>query len=166
MSGGAGRTAAILNELRIAAEELLRYRLWEPLIAWADEQADYPSPDFAEIRFARERAHRKSPSLETYEPLLCDGIGVGRFLREQAGVDEKGLKFIKDAANSLRRLRQARNAAEHNPDHEANLAKIRDLYAEAVGIGRKGVLPELARLLGKGRRETRVDKEAAALAGE
>ncbi len=148
----AGRTAAILNELRIAAEELLRDRLWKPLIAWADEQADYRSPDFAEIRFARERAYRKSPSLETYEPLLRDGIGAGRFLREQAGVDEKGLQFIKQqAAETLRRLRQARNAAEHNHGHEADLAEIRDLYADAVGIGRKGVLPELARLLGKGR---------------
>ena len=148
-----GRTAAILNELRIAAEELLHSRLWEPLIAWADEQKDYrTSPDFAEIRFARERAHRKSPSLETYEPLLRDGIAVVRFLREQVGVDEKGLRFIKQqAAKSLKRLRQARNAAEHNPGHEANLAKIRDRYAEAVGIGREGVLPELARLLGGGR---------------
>lgn len=152
VSDGAGRTAAILNELRIAAEELLHSRLWEPLIAWADEQKDYPSPDFAEIRFARERAHRKSPSLETYEPLLRDGIGVGRFLREQAGVDENGLQFIKQqAAKSLKRLRQARNAAEHDPGHEADLAKIRGIYAEAVGIGREGVLPELARLLGGGR---------------
>ena len=90
--------------------------------------------------------------METYEPLLRDGIGVGRFLREQAGVDEKGLQFIKQqAAKTLWRLRQARNAAEHDPGHEADLAKIRDRYAEAVGIGREGVLPELARLLGGGR---------------
>lgn len=153
VSGGAGRTAAILNELRIAAEELLRYRLWEPLIAWAEEQADYPtSPNFSQLRFIREEPRRESLGLEQCERLLSDRIGVGRFLQEQAGVDEKGLRFIKQQASKhLRRLRQARNAAEHNPGHEANLAKLRDLYAEAVGIGRKGALPELARLLGNGR---------------
>lgn len=153
VSGGAGRTAAILNELRIAAEELLRYRLWEPLIAWADEQADYPtSPDFSQVRSIREEPRRESSDLSKYERLLSDRIGVGRFLREQADVDEKGLRFIKQQASKhLERLRRARNAAEHDPGHEADPAVVRRRYAESVGIGRKGVLPELARLLGEGR---------------
>ena len=155
VSGGAGRTAAILNELRIAAEELLHDRLWKPLIAWAwaDEQEEYrKSADFSKLRSIREELRAESPGLGTYERLLRKNAAVDRFLQEQAGVDEPGLRFIKrQAAERLERLRQARNAAEHNPSHEANLAKIRDLYAEAVGIGRKGVLPELARLLGKRR---------------
>lgn len=65
-------------------------------------------------------------------------------------MDKKGLEFIRQqAAKRLGRLRRARNAAEHEPGHEADHAALRDLYAEAVGIGRKGVLPELARLLAK-----------------
>ncbi len=153
VSGGAGRASGILNELRIAAEELLRYRLWEPLILWMERQPDYlTSPDFVEIRYARERAHRGSPSLETHERLLRDGIGVGRFLRERVVGDKTGLQFItQQAAKHLGRLRQARNAAEHEPGYEADSAAIRDLYAEAVGVGRKGVLPEMARLLGSRR---------------
>lgn len=156
VSGGAGRTAAILNELRIAAEELLRYRLWEPLIAWADEQEEYrESADFSQLRFIREEPRRESLGLEQCERLLRDDVAVGRFLRDELGVskDDLAQTIRQRALKYFGRLRAARNAAEHDPGHEADSAKIRGLYAEAVGIGRKGVLPELARLLGKGRRE-------------
>ena len=150
-----GRTAAILNELRIAAEELLHSRLWEPLIAWADEQKDYrTSPDFSQVRVVREEPRRESLGLEWYERLLLDDVAVGRFLRDELGVskDDLAQTIRQRTLKYFKGLRAARNAAEHNPGHEADLAKIRGIYAEAVGIGRKGVLPELARLLGRGRR--------------
>ena len=151
VTGDAGRTAAILNELRVALEELLHDRLWEPFVAWAQEQPDYSvGADFSQVRFVRQQPRGDSPGLETYESLMRDDVAVGRFLHEQVGLDEDGLRFIRQqAAKRLGRLRRARNAAEHEPGHEADHAALRDIYAEAVGIGRKGVLPELARLLAK-----------------
>ena len=147
VSGVAGRPAAILNELRVAAVELLHERLWEPLIAWADRPENRAASPF--IRSERDRLQGRSPDLDAFEKLLGD-METERFLREQVGLDKKGLEFIRQqAAKRLGRLRRARNAAEHEPGHEADHAALRDIYAEAVGIGRKGVLPELARLLAK-----------------
>lgn len=146
VSGGAGRSAAILNELRVAVVELLHQRLWEPLIAWAGRPENRAASPF--IRSERDRLQGRSPDLDAFEKTLGD-METGRFL-EQVGLDKDGLRFIKQqAVKTLKRLRIARNAAEHEPGHEADPVALRDLYAEAVGVGRKGVLPELARLLAK-----------------
>lgn len=146
VSGGAGRSAAILNELRVAVVELLHQRLWEPLIAWAKRPENHAASPF--IRSERDRLQGRSPDLDAFEKTLGD-TEAGRFL-EQVGLDKDGLRFIKQqAVKTLKRLRLARNAAEHEPGHEADPAALRDLYAEAVGVGRKGVLPELTRLLAK-----------------
>lgn len=146
VSGGAGRSAAILNELRVAVVELLHQRLWEPLIAWAERPENHAASPF--IRSERDQLQGRSPDLDAFEKTLGD-METGRFL-DQAGLDKEGLRFIKQqAVKTLQRLRLARNAAEHEPGHEADPAALRDLYAEAVGVGRKGVLPELARLLAK-----------------
>ena len=49
----------------------------------------------------------------------------------------------------LQTLRDTRNAAEHEPGDTVDPQTVRQLYAESLGIGRRGVLPELVRLLAK-----------------
>lgn len=145
VTGDAGRAAAILNELRVATVELLHQRLWEPLIAWADKPENHAVS--RAIRYERDRLQGRFPDLDAFEKALGN-VETERFLIEQVGLDKDALRFIKQkAAKRLGRLRRARNAAEHTPGHEADHAALHALYAEAVGIGQKGVLPELARLL-------------------
>ena len=136
-----GRRAAVLNELRIAMEEVLHHYFWEPLVEWARRQQGYQAgPDFRGTRITQEHLGNKRPSLDNYEKEVLPDMGTRHFLRE-IGLNEESLYF----KGYIERLRKTRNIAEHTPDR----AEVDALYAEALGIGQRGVLPELVRLLSK-----------------
>ena len=136
-----GRRAAILNELRIAMEEVLHHHFWKPLVEWARGQQGYEAgPDFRGTRTTQGHLGSKRPSLDNYEKEVLPDMGTRRFLRE-IGLNGESPDF----KGYIERLRKTRNTAEHTADR----AEVDALYAEAVGIGQRGVLPELVRLLGK-----------------
>ena len=63
------------------------------------------------------------------------------------------LSFLtKGAPTLLRQLRNNRNKVEHEPDAGVDLNDIRYLYQAHLGIGRRGVIPELVRLLNENNR--------------
>ena len=145
------RRAGVFNELRIATEEVLHRHLWQPMSVWAEGQS--PPPRSVQAVLARPGRH--APGLDDFVQLLYTD-GVKEYLHK-SGVDKPGMDFLtkeKRTADYLQRLQRARNPAEHEPDYAPDSAEIRALYAESLGIGRKGVLPEMLRLLA-GRREGR-----------
>ena len=136
-----GRREAFLNELRVATEEVLYHRFWKPLGEWSKKQPGYPTdPDFRATSNIRGHLGKKRPSLDNYEKEVLPDIGTRRFLRE-IGLNEESLDF----KSYIERLRKTRNIAEHTTDRK----EVDALYAEALGIGQRGVLPELVRLLSK-----------------
>lgn len=139
------RGEAVFNELRIATEEVLNRYLWQPVSEWAMEQ---PSPIRGTANILKQ-ARDGEPSLDDLVQLLWSD-GVKDYLRS-IGVDDEGVRFLtkeKRMTDHLQRLQRSRNKAEHELDSAGN-ANPRDLYAESLGIGRKGVLPEILRLLNR-----------------
>ena len=142
------RREGIFNELRIATEEVLLRCLWQPVSEWAKGQG----ADQSRLRATLAELNRKrsGPGLDAFVQLLY-ADGVKGYLRS-IGVDDDGIQFLtkeKRTADYLRRLQHDRNTAEHEYNHIPGVTEIRALYAEALGIGRKGVLPELLRLLAR-----------------
>lgn len=143
---GSSRRAGILNELRIATEEVLHRYLWLPVSEWAEGQGA------AQRRFSETLAELKgkrlNPGLDDFVQLLYTD-GVKDYLRS-VGVDDEGVRFLTKetrTANYLKALQGSRNTAEHGYGYAPDPHAIRALYAEALGVGRKGVLPEMLRLL-------------------
>ena len=151
VTGTQSRHAAILNEIRIASEEILNEYVWEPLNTWAVKQQDYLDSPFSGIRRARElfrvRGDR-APNLGEYADLVLKDVGTTRFLRNELRIVKKDEEFIKQRVPKfLKRLRDTRNPGEHQLGHDPEPATIHEVYAESLGIGREGMLPELVRLL-------------------
>ena len=150
------RRAGIFNELRIATEEVLHRHLWQPVSEWAKGQSTPPRGVAAVL--AKPGEERRAPSISDLIQLLFT-YGVRDYLRS-IGVDDEGIRFLtkeKQAAGYLQRLRRERNRQEHEQGYASDPAVIRALYAEALGIGRKGVLPEMLRLLTRRREGRRPD---------
>ena len=143
---GMSRGAGVFNELRIATEEVLHRYLWQRVSEWVKHQ----SPPLRGVAVVLERPGRHAPGLDDFVQLLHTD-GVKDYLRS-VGMDKPDIDFLtkeKRTAAYLERLQHARNPAEHQPGYAPAPADIRALYAEALGIGRKGVLPELLRLLAR-----------------
>ena len=150
MSSTRSRYALVANEIRIATEEILNQYLWQRLTAWAEKQDDYLLPAFSAIRRAKERLRDDAPSLDDYANLVLTDAGTSRFLRDELHAPDTDAQFMKQGVPKfLKRLREARNAGEHRLGHVPDAAAIRQLFAESLGIGRRGVLPDLVRLLAK-----------------
>ena len=153
MSSTSSRYALVANEIRIATEEILNEYLWKPLNAWAERQQDYPHAPFSGIRRAKEFLRMRgddAPSLGDYANLVLMDVGTSRFLKDEFQTVKKDEEFIRQRLpKSLKRLLTVRNPGEHELGHDSERATIRDLYAESLGIGGKGVLPDLVRLLAK-----------------
>ena len=151
------RSAGIFNELRIATEGVLHRYLWQPVSEWAKGQS--PPPGGIEAVLARPGQERRAPGLSDMVQILLRTNGVKDYLRS-IGVDKPGMDFLtkeKRTVEHLDKLRRARNPAEHEYGYSPNPAEVRTLYAESLGIGRKGVLPEMLRLLTRRREGRRPD---------
>lgn len=144
------RHALIVNELRIAVEETLHDSLWKPLSEWAATQRP-PDTGLRAVLDKPEQQHR-APGLDDYIQLLWHR-GPKAYL-EQLGMPDDNVQLLtnpKRATRDLRELQRVRNRAEHEPRAAIGAAEARSLYAKFLGIGRKGVLPELVRVLNERR---------------
>ena len=145
MAGGPeSRLLQILSPLQRATEDTLYHYLWEPLVEWAGTQSDYS--DYPRSLLAR--FDKRNPGLTEYLEVLRSAIGK-RFLGT-FGVAREDLRFMsQDLPTLLRDLRDNRNRVEHEPDSGVAPHVVRDLYRAYLGIGRRGVIPELVRLLSR-----------------
>ena len=140
--GPASRLLQILSPLQRATEDILYHYLWEPLAEWAGTQpeySDYPGRLLA-------RFDKQNPGLTEYLDVLRSD--AGKSYLETLGFAGKDLRFLTEGAPTLlRQLRNNRNKVEHEPTPGVAPHDVRNLYRAYLGIGRRGVIPELMRLL-------------------
>ena len=151
VSSTLGRRAGILNETRIATEEVLHRYLWIPLSEWAAGQRSL-HPGVKQILDKPEQS-RRSPGIDDYVQLLWHSGAKDYF--QSLGLSDDDVRFLtreNRTTKHLQTLQRTRNTAEHEPGSAISPSEVRDLYAESLGIGRKGILPELLRLLAPGKR--------------
>ena len=145
MASKRGRYVSIANDMRIATEEVLYNYLWLPL----SETQPLPHPGLQMI-LDKPKQDRRSPSIDDYVQLLWHS-GVKDYF-QGLGMSDDDVRFLTHenrTTQHFQKLQRARNAAEHEPGDTVDPQTIRQLYAESLGIGRRGVLPELVRLLAK-----------------
>ena len=146
-----GRRAVILDELRIATEETLHQYFWEPLIERTKDQRIIEEQRFPRLQVVRKRLtwNNHSPNLGDYAKVLKD-VGAKDFLRDDLGLKDSDEQFItRRGVKHFWRLSRSRNVAEHEHERTPGRKEVDALYAETVGIGQRGVLPELVRLLSR-----------------
>ncbi len=139
----------ILNHIQRATERILYTHLWLPLVRCVEERrfSDEEAAGFLSIKSA---LGEQSPGLSHYKQALWTKAAKSYFTRLGIADKSDGMRFLTDKSRMprhLQNLMDARNKAEHNPNPAVGPDQIRALYAQFLGIGRKGVLPELLRLL-------------------
>ena len=140
-----GRRSGIVNEIRIATEEVLYCYLWLPL----SETQPLPHPGLKMI-LDKPKQERHSPNIGDYVQLLWHSRIKDYF--QNLGMSDDDVRFLTEedlTTKHLQSLQRTRNAAEHEPGGTIDLERIRQLYAESLGIGCRGVLPEFVRLLAR-----------------
>ena len=77
-------------------------------------------------------------------------VGAKDFLRDDLRLKDSDEQFIRQhGVKHFKRLSPLRNDAEHEHERTPDRKEVDALYAEALGIGQRGVLPELVRLLSR-----------------
>ena len=137
-----GRSERILNELRIAVEEICYKFIWKPL-----EDDKRPSSfDFLNIRTRlSDNPQRSNPDMKQYEYICIQGF-FREFL-DKHKLGKEDIRFLtKRLPNALSQLRNERNFAEHEGRRPRTRDHIRSFYGGFLGIGQTGVLPELIKI--------------------
>ena len=132
---------AITNELRIATEEMCYQVVWQPL---TDSKA--PPLEFIREKLSlQEQQARSDPGISDYIR-ICRARWYREFLNTQK-LDEDEIRFLtRDLPQDMSQLRSERNLAEHKIGESAAPDSPQSFYRGFLGIGRKGVLPQLARI--------------------
>ena len=141
---------ALLNELRVATEEICYRAIWRPL-----NNTKTPPLEFIREKLKLdERQGRSDLSISDYIR-ICRAQWYREFMNRQ-NLDNDDIKFLtKQLPRDMSRLRIERNVAEHKTGMSAAPDGPQSFYRGFLGIGRKGVLPELARIGGKLQRRPR-----------
>jgi hypothetical protein len=144
-----GRIESVVNELRIAAEELLYERVWNPLRAWALQNSQ--AVDFRRVLDQVETESRRvdaQPNLRHISQALK--TQSGRRWMDSVGLEIVDSRFLRENVPAvLDRIWGVRNRGEHDLGERALHSNQQDVYqvfAEMVGIGRAGVLAQVARI--------------------
>ena len=91
-------------------------------------------------------ARKQYPGLTECIKVISENLAES-YLRalKIAGQD---IEFLtKEAPEHFRNLRDARNKVEHEPGSSVTPSDVRNLYRMSLGIGCRGMLPEMVRLL-------------------
>lgn len=89
---------------------------------------------------------RRLPTILDLER-ICRMSVTGAYLAEKGVVPKERQWFIKELPRSLYHLRKARNRAEHESIGNWARQELAGFVAEFIGIGRPGILPQLAKVL-------------------
>lgn len=141
------RSEALLNELKIATEEILLHGLWDPLDRWVAGQGRERKDIqvFLDLKAALAKA-RLTPDLNHYEQ-LCGTTVAGAFLKRNGATGTERQWFTQQLPKRLRKLRNARRRAEHETASTWTRAQLKEFVAEFLGIGQPGIIPRLTKLL-------------------
>ncbi len=146
-SGANTRSEALLNELKIATEEILLHGLWDSLDRWVAgpgrERKDIQV--FLDLKAALAKAGL-TPDLNHYEQ-LCRTAVAGAFLKRNGATGTERRWFAQQLPKRLRKLRNARRRAEHETASTWPRAQLKEFVAEFLGIGQPGIIPRLTKLL-------------------
>jgi len=145
-SGSSARTESILNELRIATEELLLKGLWARL---EDSEAFQNAQEWHKQRYWDLKAEflesGAQPSLLCLQR-VCK-LQVTPAYLEAKGIPEKDIKwFTEELPDSLHRLRQARNIAEHEVT-QMSREELQPFVEEFLGKTDQGIFFKIAKIL-------------------
>ena len=146
----------VLNPLHRATEGILYRYLWLPLMQYADEQ-QLSKQDLHGFLTISDSLGKSAPGLKDYRQVLWTKAAKIYFNRLGIIDGSDDMRFLTNERRAplhLQDLLNARNMVEYPTDAPIDPSAIRNLYAESLGIGRKGVLPELLRLLATGGRST------------
>lgn len=140
------RSEAVLNELRIAVEEIYDKYIWQSLIAVGPDEW---FPELEEFEARRDkisrRPHAFTPGLGDFL-WACKRPFFRKFL-EQRQIGGPEIQFLTQKLPArCQWLRCGRNYAEHSVGRPPSRVAVDDGFKSFLGIGQKGVLPELARI--------------------
>ncbi len=91
---------------------------------------------------------RENPSLGDFVQFLFANEARDNF--RSIGLEKDAIDYLTKQGRmpkQIQQLQRERNKIMHEPGYTPDPHAIRALYAEALGVGRKGVLPEMLRLL-------------------
>ena len=140
-----GRIEAIFNELRIATEEMCNHYIWRPLENLKSSEW-FPEMDDFEQR-------RQEKDDNSYDPNLigliwpCEQQFYEKFLAQRK-LRSLEIQFLTcDLPKISKKLWYTRrNLAEHKLDKMAQHDAVEEFFKMFLGIGQRGILPELARI--------------------
>lgn len=128
---------SILNELLRATEEMCEQFVVQPLVN------DSPYILCIEAKMAEKR---RSLGVRDYIN-ICEHPSMPSLLSERGLSDDESRFMTEDLPSSMRNLTRARNPAEHETGTSLiPPALVDSAYRLFLGIGRPGVLPQLARI--------------------
>ena len=132
-----GRRESILNELLRATEEMCYEYIWRPLSDSGESSLDF-------LKFEASSADRSSSLTARDYIRLCEQGFFRDFLRQRK-LDGKDVQFLRENLPSvIRQLIDRRNPAEHETGSTIPHETVDDCFKTYLGIGKRGVLPELA----------------------
>lgn len=146
-SGSTVRFESVLNELKIATEELLIQNFWRPLLQWLNKSstAEQESPELSDLRASLVR-RKKQPSISDFA-FVCKISTTKAYLVEKGVSEEDRVWFSQTLPDRLYHLLNPRNRAEHEPGSQFSHEELREFYNEFIGIGQPGVIRQLSQLL-------------------
>ena len=137
-----GRMAwdAVLSNLQTAAEEIFLKFVFQPLKSGA------PTIDQQLLGLLENIEHSREHSKVFYFAKVCRNPTFEGFLKRRK-VEATDIEFLThELPERLDRLRIGRNRAEHGAEEAWRREQIRPFFHEFMGVGQRGVLPELARI--------------------
>ena len=140
-----GRIEAIFNELRIATEEMCNRYIWQPLENLKSSEW-FPEMD----KFER---HRQEKDDNSHDPNLigliwpCEQQFYKKFLAQRK-LRSLEIQFLTcDLPKISKKLWYTRrNLAEHKLDKMMQRDAVEEFFKIFLGIGQRGILPELSRI--------------------
>ena len=136
---------SLLNELRVAVEEICFEVIWKPIANVRSGSSELL--EFLKIRRYLEENNR-DPSIAQYIR-ICRADWYRKFLSSQDMGNEEVRFLTETLPREMSQLQSERNVAEHKPGKSTQRYPVESFYKGFLGIGRIGTLPELVRIARK-----------------
>ena len=136
---------AVLNDFRIAVEEMCQHFLWQPLTS----SNTGVSP--ALLALLKQGLNiQEHPGIANCREVCKESEFADYLKRRKVGPQD--IAFLtEELPTAMDRLRRSRNRAEHE-SHSWSRDEVRPYFNRFLGVNEQGVLPELARIGRKLRR--------------
>ena len=133
---------AVLSDLRIATEDMCHHFLWEPLSGCKSGGKELLQ--FVQLKDELDRDEKRPEIGVCVE--VCRAGYLKSFL-EQQNLGRDDIEFLtKNLPSALSQLQEARNSGEHQSAGSWQRRAVGPYFHQLIGIGKRGILPELARI--------------------